>query len=78
MNEIVPPGDYTFTYDVGLPDIPEANWGSFIVIVSILDPCNPPEMVGKEWTLEDQMYTITDNTVIYEHPDVDVVPSDLC
>ena len=70
MNENVPPGDYTFTYEVGIPDLHEAYWGSFTVVVSLIDPCNPALYVNCVWMLEDQIYTITDNTVSYVHPDV--------
>ena len=49
LSQNVPPGDYTFTYDVGIPDLLEASWGSFTVVVTLVAPfdlCSDPSQVA--------------------------------
>ena len=71
-NRDVPPGTYTFTYQVA------AGTGSetFTIDLVVTDPCDPPTSLTKV-ALENQSYTLTDNDKFYTHPDFSISP-DYC
>ena len=76
LNSGFAPGQYIYTYDVigdGIPNEKE----SFTVTFELIDPCDPPDELNPP-QLENQEYTITDQALIYEHPDMLIRSPSFC
>jgi hypothetical protein len=69
----VEPGTYDFTYNVCIDGL-ETTCEPFVVQVTLIDACHPPNSVTGE-DLPDQNYIITDNMIPYTHPEFTADPA---
>ena len=70
-NQDVPPGTYTFTYEVEAGTETQ----TFTVDVVLPDPCDPPTSMSPAAPFVNQDYTLTAQGQSYTHPDFTVDPT---
>ena len=71
QNNEVPPGTYTFTFEVDSDGVKE----TFSIDLVLQDPCDPPTSMTPSTPFVNQVYTLTETGQSYTHPDFVVDPS---